>query len=138
MYITYKLNGAPTAQFAFQRPERRLLSALAVDRPPDGLLGANEGLAGQGTGQFGLGDGVASSKHPVEGRDFGLASRGASVRHLVVMVVLLVLLLLLLVVVLELEMEMEMEMVFGGDEDGAVDFIRPSVDFDVQKVHHKM
>ncbi|PNP54684.1 hypothetical protein THARTR1_04889 [Trichoderma harzianum] len=99
---------------------------MAVNRPQDGVLG----------------DGVASSKHPVEGPGSGLAGGEASARHLVVVVVVLLFLLLLLLLELELELEMElemeMEMVFGGDEDGVVDFIRPSVDFDARKVRHKM
>jgi hypothetical protein len=90
IYVTHRLIVTPAAQVALQRHERherRALDALAVDRPPDGLLGAGKSLAGTGTGLFGLGDSVAGGKNPVGGVADVEAGGGASARHLVVAVV---------------------------------------------------
>ena len=65
MNVTHKLIAvpvSPAAHVTLQRLERRLLDAVAVDRPPDDLLGVGKDLAGMEMGLFGLGDGVASGK----------------------------------------------------------------------------
>lgn len=83
MNVTHKLIAvpvSPAAHVTLQRLERRLLDAVAVDRPPDDLLGVGKDLAGMEMGLFGLGDGVASGKSPVFGDRMGMVMREEGLR----------------------------------------------------------
>ena len=85
MYVTHGLiavAAAPATQVALKRLERRALDALAVNRPPDGLLCAGQSLASTEMFLSGLGDCVASGENSVSGVADGGAGRGATAGHL--------------------------------------------------------
>lgn len=121
MYVTHGLiavAAAPAAQVALQRLERRALGVMAVNRPPDGLLGAGQGLAGTEMGLSGLGDCVAGGKNSVFGGRDGGAGGEATAGHLVVVVVAVVAVAVVVAVVVMLKKEKREDR-----EDGAVRYL---------------